>query len=375
MEKLEYKRMRKENESLYRQLVYEVARLFVEERKIHVKEIINSVYGWASKNANDYYHADGEKELHGNWVSRRLVDAIKNHFVSLGNFEDAEIKREILDFIRLPKDVTLNFAPNYEVLLKQACLDFDKKLTNKVKASPQNTQVVVGVSGGKTTLDLSKTLRDIRESLKWNEVPSKQKKNVIICSLTSGGSRVNIAALSDTVAANIAQELDVQASGFLGPPLFKDKESKDIFIKDKEVRIHIDLAHKANIILTSVGNITDPDDNALTSQIIKTVDLEYLKQLRENNKHLGDILYNCYNGHNGNPIPIAPIHDRVFSVITCKDLWTMVSSKQTECIVVAKGYDKGYHALRGVISRGMASDIHMDLDCAHGLRDVGREEP
>lgn len=266
------------------------------------------------------------------------------------------------------EDVLLHFAPDAETLLRQACLDFDKKLTDEVESISAGEEVIVGISGGHTMLEFTRTLHDIRKSMKWHkEISDRKKKSIVICSLTSGGSRENIRALSDTVAANIAEELKVKARGFLGPPLFKDKDAKDSFINDEEVQTHIQLVKKAKIILTSVGNVHD--DTALTSQIINSINPNYLAELRRDNKYLGDILYNCYNGYNGDPIPLGPIRDRVFSVITCKELWEMVKSGTT-CIVVAKGYEKGYNALRGVIVRRMASDIHMDVKCAQGLSDI-----
>jgi len=376
VKKFDYERLKRKDPLLYRQLLYEIACLFVKKR-LNYSQIRKEIYKRASDSKSqhhEYYDKNGEDNIKRSWVPRRIAEAIKNDFITLGDFEDADLRNDIYRFLPEAKDVNITLAPDNDALIRQACLDFDKKLTDKVKSSPRDTQIIVGVSGGKTLLEFTKTLHDIRKSLKWSkEVPDMKMKNkkVIICSLTSGGSRENIAALSDTVAANIAQELDVQASGFLGPPLFKDKEAKDIFIKDEEVQSHIDFAHRANIILTSVGNVND--DEALTSQIINSVDSNYLAELRGQYAHLGDILYNCYNGDNGNPIPLVPIHDRVFSVIACRDLWTMVDNKQTECIVVAKGYKKGYHALCGLIVRTMASDIHMDFECARGLIAAAKE--
>lgn len=369
MKKFEYEKMHKDDKSLHlhRQLVYEVARLFVKERKIHHRDIIKGVYKWAKENAKDYYNEAGEDNIHGEWVCRRLKEAINYQFFLLGDFEDKKLLDKIEELIPEAKNINLNFAPDAESLLMQACLDFDKKLTDEVTSS--DTQIVVGVSGGHTMLEFARTLHDIRTSLKWHkEVPDSKRKNVVICSLTSGGTRSNIAALSDTVAANIANELKVKARGFLGPPLFQDPDAKEAFLNDKEVRQHIDLVNEVKIILTSVGNVND--DAALTSQIINSINPEYLVELRRDNQHLGDILYYCYNGYNGNPIPLVPIQDRVYSVIKCKDLWERVKGKKTQCIVVAKGREKGRHALRGVIVRKMASDIHMDLECARGLIEV-----
>lgn len=373
MHRFEYEKMRNEKKALHRQLIYEIACLFVQERKVRQKDIIAATYAWAEEHVPTYYHARGKANLNSEWVRRRLVEAISAQFLLLGNFEDVKLRDEICRLLPEARALSLALAPNAETLYRQACLDFEKKLIDKI-ASSRNPRIVVGVSGGRTMLAFSRTLHDMRASLKWHtQVPIEKKKKVVVCSLTCGGLRDNIVALSDTVAANIAEELGCDQSGFLAPPLFDGGPAKEAFKGTEEVAKHIELAHKPDIILTSVGNVHD--ENALTSQIIEKIDPEGLAELRLGEKPLGDILYYCYNGYTGDPIVLSKVYEKVLSVITCKELWDMVKNNETTCIVVAAGYEKGYNALRGVIARRMATDIHMDLDCARGLQELCQKGP
>lgn len=371
MKKFDYEKMRLE-ENLRRLLVYEVARLFVKERKVHNKDIILSVYKWAESHAPKYYNKGGKEDIHSEWICRRLLDAIVNNFILLGEFEDQDLLVRLHDLIReTKKEVKLHLAPDSGSLLRQACLDFDEKLVAGVKSSDE--QFVVGVSGGRTVLAFSQTLREIRSSLKWHkEVPDEKKKNVVICSLTCGGIRSNISSLSDTVAANIAVELKVRQSGLLGPPSFSDGPALNAFKDEDEVDKHINLVKNANVILTSVGNVHD--DTSLTSQIYKIVDEAHLNNIRGEHTNLGDILYQCYDGYTGIPVvPSDDIQNKILTVITLLELRKRVKDDKTKCIVMANGYEKGRHALRGLIVWRMASDIHMDLECARGLKNAAEE--
>jgi len=369
--KFDYEKMRLE-ENLRRQLFYEVARLFVKERKVHNKDIKLGVYKWAESCAPRYYNKRGKDDIQSEWVRRRLIDAIENNFILLGEFEDRDLLERLHDLIpETKKKVKLNLAPDSESLLSQACLDFDEKLVAGVKSS--DAEFVVGVSGGRTVLAFSRILHEIRSNLKWHkEIPEEKKKNVVICSLTAGGTRSNISALSDTVAANIAEELNVSQSGLLGPPSFSGGQSLNSFKSEEEVDKHIKLVKNANIILTSVGDVRD--DTSLTSQIYKIVDETHLNKIRSEHKNLGDILYQCYDGYTGIPIvPSDNIKNKILTVITLLELRKMVKDGKTKCIVMAKGYNKGRRALRGLIVWRMASDIHMDIECSRGLKDAGEE--
>ena len=371
MEKFNYEKMRLE-ENLRRQLYYEVARLFVKEHKVHNKDIKLCVYKWAEMYAPRYYNKKGEDNIKPEWIRRRLVDAIENNFILVGEFEDRDLLERLQDLIpETKKKVKLNLAPDSESLLRQACLDFDEKMVTGVKSS--DSEFVVGVSGGRTVLAFSHILREIRSNLKWhNEIPEEKKKNVVVCSLTAGGTRSNISALSDTVAANIAEELNVRQSGLLGPPSFRDGESLNTFKREEEVDKHIKLVKNANIILTSVGDVSD--NSSLTSQIYNIVDDTHLSKIRSGHKNLGDILYQCYDGYTGIPVPPSnEIKDRILVVIPLLELRTRVKGHKTKCIVMAKGYNKGRRALRGLIVWRMASDIHMDIECSRGLRDAAEE--
>jgi len=376
MKKFEYEKMRRLGlENLRRHLLFEVARLFVKEKKFGNNEIADGVYKWAEKNAKAYYNVGGEANIKPIWVRRRLEEAIKNKYILLGEFEDKDLLVRLNDLISETKEkVKLHLAPDYESLLRQACLDFDEKLVAGVKSS--STRFVVGVSGGFTVLDFSRVLREMRSSLKWHkEISEEKKKNTVVCSLTAGGTRSNVSALSDTVAANIADELDVSQRGLLGPPLFSGGPALNAFKEEKEVAEQINLVEKADIILTSVGNVHD--DSSLTSQIYKIVDEDHLNKIKIKYKNLGDILYQCYDGYTGLPVqpPSADIENKILKLIKLSELRKRVMEKKTKCIVIAKGYGKGFHALRGLIVWRMATDIHMDLECARGLKDRAEQVP
>jgi DNA-binding transcriptional regulator LsrR (DeoR family) len=370
--KFDYERLKKRDLALYRQLLYEVTRLFVEEG-LNYNQIPDKIYTWAEDKASQYYNDHGKKNISRQWVSRHIKEVSKEEyqFLLLGEFRENMLSQKIKEHIDNAGFVSLKIAPDNKLLLRQVCLDFDKILTEKVKSTSADEEVIVGVSGGHTMLALAQTLHDIKTIMSWHKiVPNKDKKKVIICSLTTGGTRDNISALSDTTAANISQELEAQARGLLGPPSFKDKSARDVFVDDEDVQKHIGLVKKADIILTSVGNVHD--DASLTSQIFRIIDPQHLDKIRKKYKHhLGDILYQCYNGYNGNIVtPSKEIADRIFSVIALLELRRKVQGGQTKCIVVADGYEKGYRALRGVIMKRMASDIYMDLKCAQGLSDI-----
>lgn len=368
--KLDSSRIRSENPGLYRRLLYEVARLFAGECKSH-SEIAKDVYEWARTHAPCYYNPAGQDNLTTVWVGRRIAEA-RSHdyqFLTVGRFEEAELSRAIRARLPAADRTKLMLAPDTKSLLRQVWLDFDDILTQKVKSSSGDQRIVIGVGGGNTMLALTDEAHSIRTFLKWHkpgEIPDAKRKKVIVCSLTNGGSHNHIAALSDTVAANIAQVLHVDAHGLLGPALFSKKSELEAFKKNSEVQKHIRLATKADIILTSVGNVHD--ESSLTSKVLGTIDSNYLTELRKKRRHLGDILYNCFDGFSGEPIPFpARVKNRIFTVMACQELQEMVDAGRTTCMVVVKGQEKGYHALRGVIVKHMASDIYMDVECAKGL--------
>jgi DNA-binding transcriptional regulator LsrR (DeoR family) len=367
--KIDYDLLKEDNPLLYRQLIYEIACLFVEKR-LNYSQILKEIYKQASDSKSQYhkyYDKSGKDDIRGPWLPRHVEEAIKNHFIRLGDFRENILSKDIKKNIPNANKVSLKIVPDEKSLLRQVCLDLDEILTDKVKALDE--EFVIGVSGGLTMKSVAQTLHDIKLLMSWHEVMSDDDKaKVVICSLTSGGTRDNFIALSDTVAANIADELGVKASGLLGPPFFKGKETLSAF-KD-EVQEHINRVKNAKIILTSVGNVHD--DGCLTSKIFNVVDPDHLRGIRKEEKYeyLGDMLYQCYDGYWGDPVPPSQkISEQIFTVIYLSELRQMIKSG-TKCIVVAKGYDKGYHALRGLIVKEMVSDLYMDIECAQGLKDA-----
>ena len=79
--KLDSSRIRSENPSLYRRLLYEIVRLFVDERKSH-SEIVKDVYEWAITNASGYYNPAGQDNLTTVWVGRRIAEARCQDYLS-----------------------------------------------------------------------------------------------------------------------------------------------------------------------------------------------------------------------------------------------------------------------------------------------------
>jgi len=376
-QKFDYKKLREEDKTLYKQLLFRVVKLFT--GGIQPKSIVDDVYAWAKKNAGKYYYVDGENNIAPQWVTRRVIEAAKDRYPILKiSFEEEVLLKKIRGYVINADKIDLKIAPDEEELLRQVWFKFDEILTDKVKKSRDNKQIIVAVSGGATLLSISKISSKYRNLLRWHnssDVTENKKKKVIVCSLTSGGTRDNIAALSDTVAALIAQELGVDAHGLLGPAFFNDKRTRDSFKKFPEVKEHVRLVKNADIILTSVGDVHN--EESLTYKFIKSIDPEYLKDKLKKYEHFADILYNCYDGCIGDQIKFSQkIKDRTFFIITCEDLHNMVDSdrkKRTECIVAALGYNKGYHAMRGVIAKKMANHIYMDVECAEGLIKAAEE--
>jgi DNA-binding transcriptional regulator LsrR (DeoR family) len=376
-EKFDYDWLKGDNPLLYRQLIYEIARLFVEEHRNYT-QILNEIYKKAARDDSPYhkyYNENGKDDTRGPSVPRHIKEAIRNQFITLGSFRENILSKNIKHNIDNANQVSLNIAPDEKSLLQQVCFDFDRILIEKVKSTPDGKEVVIGVSGGLTMMGVAQTLHDIKERTSWYKRASEEDKNkVVVCSLTSGGTRDNFKALSDTVAANIAQELDVKGRGLLGPPTFRDIDALNAFKDEPEIQEHIKRVENAKIILTSVGDVHN--DKSLTSHIFNVIDPDHLAEIRRDHDYIGDILYQCYDGYTGEIIPPSQkIKDRIFSVIPLIKLKMKLEEKKekedrTRCIIVAKGYDKGKHTLRGAIIMRLASDIYMDIECALGLSDI-----
>jgi len=378
--KFDYKKLREDDKTLYKQLLFEVVRLFF--GGVQPKYIVGEVYTWSRINAKKYYYNKGKDNIKPQWVTRRILESSKDKYKIIKiSFEEVDLLEKIRRNVINADKIVLKIAPDEEELLRQVWFKFDEILTDKVKKLRDNKEIVVAVSGGVTLLSISKVSAKYKNLLRWHnsrDISENKKKKVIVCSLTSGGTRDNIAALSDTVAALIAQELGVKARGLLGPAFFNNKETRDSFEKLPEVQEHIRLVTNADIILTSVGDAHN--EESLTHKFIKSIDPEYLKCQLKKYEHFADILYNCYDGFTGDQVDFSQkIKDRTFFIITCENLHNMVNRDQTkqtkctECIVAALGYNKGYHAMRGVIAKKMANHIYMDVECAKGLIKAAEE--
>ncbi len=365
----EHSRLKREDPLLHRRMLYEVACLFL-KRWPHT-EIAQSMKGWVQKHAKGYCDPGGPDNINTTWVYRRLKEAIRHSFLRIGDFEEDKLMTEIHHAFPKSENINITLAPNADGLMSRVWAGLDAILCEKVSAATPDNPLVIGVSGGMTMLAVSAFGPRVRSLLRWHQpgaVPPEMKENVIVCSLTSGGMRDNIAALSDTVAASLARELGdgVKAHGLLGPAVFPPGHARDDFVKIREVKRHIQLVKKAGIVLTSAGYVHD--DTNLTAQIIRHLRPKCLAQLRSKCDNLSDILYNCYDGRTGEPIPYPrSIEPRILTAVTCADLQAMVASGQTKCFVVTRGYDKGFHALPGIIIKQMATDIYMDIECANGL--------
>lgn len=375
--KFDYEKMREVDPTLYKQLLFKVVRLFI--AGVHPKVIVGEVYRWSRDKAEKYYSDGGENNITSQWVTRRIIESTKDKYNILRlSFEEQDLLEKIQRNVINADKIKITIAPDEEELLRQVWLKFDEVLTDKVTKSRDNKKIVIAVSGGSTLLSISKVSAKYKNVLRWHnsrDISENDKKKVIVCSLTSGGTRDNIAALSDTVAALIAQELGVKARGLLGPAFFYDKKTRDSFKRDLEVQEHTKLVKNADIILTSVGDVHNKE--SLTHKFLKSIDPKYLQDHLKKHEHFADILYNCYEGFTGEQIPFnQKINDQTFFMITCEKLQEMVNSKRTEpteCIVTATGYNKGYHAMRGVMAKKMASHIYMDVECAKGLIKAAEE--
>jgi DNA-binding transcriptional regulator LsrR (DeoR family) len=197
----------------------------------------------------------------------------------------------------------------------------------------------------------------------WHEeVPANMREKVTICSLTSGGIRSNVAALSDTVTAIIAGYLGAKTWGLLGPAWFADKSALAAFCNDADVQENLRLVNEAEVILSSVGYLGE--QKSFMRQLLERAgELKFV----EDHPNLSDILCNCYDGLSGEPIELPErIRDHVFSVINLQQLCDKIR-KGSRCIVLAGGKPKGYHSIIGVLRKQMASHVYIDKDCAEAV--------
>jgi len=350
-------------------LLYEIAKLRIDERDEHnkvlsYKQIAKRIKDWARDNiSKEAYNEKGT--VQPNWVGRHMAKAIGHRFVRLGRYVEREIVESVKKCLNPPYPKIV-VAPSEKELLRYVWEDLDGLVA---EAAEKNVpQVVIAVSGGRTLLSLARAA-DYLPHAALSRLSTKNRKKIIVCSLTSGGLPSDIAALSDTVAGTINASLDVNARGLLGPTWF-DGGGKALtaFTSQKHVKEHEDLVEQADFVITSIGLVQDKD--SLMGRLCR--DRKQNSFLKEH-ANLADILYNCYDGHTGKTITPPPIIETgLYSYVGISKLKKMVQ-KEKACIIVAKGREKGYHALPGVFKAHMANYIYMDRDCAGGLIDALQE--
>lgn len=343
---------------LQEQLLYFVARCHVQE-KISFEDIVPRLEKWLKKNAPQFYNKEGK--IHPITVGRYFTEAVKKDFLQLNPSHSEYMRWRIIDKLTLHASPIKIFVARDRIeMLRLAWLDFKRFLTDLIN-DKEREQIVVSVSGGRTLMDFSEMARNMVE-LKWDEkVRSKCQEKVIICSLNSGGIRSDIAALSDTVAAGIANYLGAQARGLLGPAWFANESALEAFRSDQDVDDQIKLTRSADIILAGVGYLGDPE-----TLLRKLLDREGEISFINKNPHLADMLYNCYDGLTGEPIELPPkVANGLFSVINLELLQDKIRGG-SRCLVLASGKQKGHHVIKGILKKGLASHVYLDYACAEG---------
>ena len=345
-----------------RSLLYYIAKCRIRDRNkngdvLSYEEIARSVKEWAKDNINkDAY--DDQKNIPPNWIGRLMPKAIRHEYIKLGRYVEQDLVAEIRKYLSPPyPDIVI--APDKNDLLRYVWEGLDSLLIKKVKGI--NTKIVLGFSGGRTMFELARSLIELND-LKIRSLSSENKEKIIVCSLTSGGTPTDVAALSDAVVGTIATSLGVKSRGLLGPSWFDDEKVLAAFRTQRHVLEHENLVKNADFIVTSVGYLGDP----------KALMAHALRKLRQENflaKHpdLCDILYHPYHGISGETIKLhRKVENCLFSVVDIDKLQAMVSEGKP-CLVVARGREKGLHALPGIFKQQMANYFYMDKECADGL--------
>lgn len=344
-----------------RRLLHLITQWFAEEKLSHT-QIAYKIRKWVETNAPDCCDPDPKKGVSTQFVGRRIAEAAQKYrFLRVSPFYEEELAKKISRALLL-ETVELIVAPDYDEMLRYVWLDLDRLLTNRMKNGDTNKPLVIGVSGGGTMIDLARASHNIREMAWHQEVPANIREKVTICSLTSGGTRSNLAALSDTVAAIIAGHLGAKTWGMLGPAWFADKAALAAFCNDPDVQENLRLANEAEIILSSVGYLGE--HRSFMRQLLERAgELKFI----EDHPNLSDILYDCYDGLSGEPIELPErIRDNVFSVINLQQFRDKIR-KGSRCIVLAAGRQKGCHSIIGVLRKQMASHVYIDKDCAEAV--------
>ena len=354
------------NPFVFDQLLFQVA-LWRFEQKLPEKLIAKKLVSWVKINLPTAYNKNGS--FSGSTVRNYINKAFKRGFVRVDRFPDQSIVNKIQNQLKLsPGRPLITVAPDRSEMLRYAWLDLVDLLIRLIKTEKQEN-VIVGVSGGHTMLDFAKKASSVAD-LRWHQeegISDIVKKKVTVCSLTSGGIRSDIAALSDTVAAIISDFLKSNASGLLGPAWFADGDALSVFSRDPDVKKHIGLVENAKIILTSVGFIDDKK-SLMRELIDKSEESEFIK----NNPHTADILYNCYNGLSGEPVNLPDkVRNGLFSVINIEQLKQKVQNG-TYCFVMASGYEKGAFSMKPILTNQLASHVYIDKSCSEGIL-LGKE--
>ncbi|MBP7050205.1 MAG: hypothetical protein KBE65_04250 [Phycisphaerae bacterium] len=341
-----------------RLLLYRIAQWRIEGdesgKRLAEEEIAAKLRTWVPKHiASEAYNPKGV--FTARWVGERFKDAIVRGYVTLGKYSEPALADRIRELLSPPYPEIV-VAPDLHELQRYVWEALDTYLTAAVRR-PQRKEIIIGVSGGQTLLGLARRISDLA-NLNWWSIAAKDKDRVKVCSLTSGGIPSDIAALSDAVAGTVGTSLGIRAKGLLGPAWFIDDQALAAFRRQPHVAEHETMVKHADIIVTSVGNLRDP--NSLMAHLFRE---QGEGAFLENQPHPADILYKCYDGLSGDPIPLpADVASGLFSVIDLEEL------KHIERrIVVAGGLEKGRHALPGVLRKNIATDVFMDLACAQGL--------
>ena len=342
-----------------RRLLHMIARWHIDEGLSHYK-VGKKMLAWVKENAAEAYNPKGA--LAPSTVGLDIKKAIKAGMMKVGPFYEIEfedvIKRRCPDIAL--HGIDMQVAENSEELLEYIWEDLIDTMSKKVL---NGDEYILGVSGGRTMLALALALSKVKK--RWEELTTEESRALVtICSLTSGGLPNAFTAQSDIVTAIIAEYLGANARGLLGPARFKGPRHRKAFLAENYVQAHLELAENAATILTSVGYLGDP--NSLIRLVLdKTDQSQPVGQYDD----ISDLLYNCYIGETGEeskPLNDA-LHNATYSVFNLAELKEKVASGHLRLIVVACDAEKGENSIKGILRKGLASQIYMDSDCAKGL--------
>lgn len=324
-----------------------------------------------------------ELSINRYWVKRRIDELVKQKFLTVREPDQKrfiEPLEKTLGHSDKLKGIRLEVASHPEEMLQKVLLRLETLLAEKlvpVKEDVEEPDLKLAVSGGRTLLSLAHAVAETPLPTMHSVARSKGqdvlRKRLLVCSLTSGGMRDNISALSDTVAAIMANNLGCGAKGLLGPAWFAEPKDMQNFKQLEDVRYHTEMVQEAQIILTSVGWLGD--ENNLMTRLLKESSPDYKDRIKY--PHMSDLLYNLYDGWSGKDLPLPQeAKDRFFSVMSLKNLRDRIENKDNKpyVIVLASGWEKGYHAVLGLILGKLATEVFMDAECSAGLLKAGKDK-